>query len=171
LADDSRRDPIEQWMEIFVYAPVGFILEAHRLWPEAVARGRREVEGSRDRIERSLKGAVTEAEAALRGLGLLGQDHQSAPEPSGDDDDADVPAPVTRLPVMPERESVTPSPDDAMVDVDALAIPGYDSLSASQVVPRLAGLEPDELELVRRYELANRGRKTILGRIAQLQDG
>src|SRR5262245_65060743 len=42
------------------------------------------------------------------------------------------------------------------VDVDTLAIPGYDSLSVSQVVPRLAGLEPDELELVRTYELAGR---------------
>jgi hypothetical protein len=50
-----------------------------------------------------------------------------------------------------------------------LAIPGYDSLSASQVLPRLAGLAPDELEAVRRYEVGHRGRKTILGRVAQLQ--
>ena len=49
-----------------------------------------------------------------------------------------------------------------------LAIPDYDALSASQVVPRLAGLAADELDAVRRYEAANRGRKTILSRIAQL---
>jgi hypothetical protein len=54
-------------------------------------------------------------------------------------------------------------------DPDTLAIPGYDSLSASQVVPRLEGLEQDELEAVRRYEEATRGRKTILSKIAQLQ--
>jgi len=30
-------------------------------------------------------------------------------------------------------------------------------------------LTPDELEAVRRYELAARGRKTILGKITQLQ--
>jgi hypothetical protein len=51
----------------------------------------------------------------------------------------------------------------------ALAIPGYDALSASQVVQRLAGLAPDELEAVRTYETATRGRRTILNRIAQLQ--
>lgn len=50
-----------------------------------------------------------------------------------------------------------------------LAIPDYDGLSASHVVNRLAGLSPSELEDVRRYEAANRGRKTILSKVAQLQ--
>jgi hypothetical protein len=49
-----------------------------------------------------------------------------------------------------------------------LAIPGYDTLAASQVVQRLSSLRPDELEAIRRYELATRGRRTILHRIAQL---
>lgn len=50
-----------------------------------------------------------------------------------------------------------------------LAIPDYDGLSASHVVNRLAGLSASELEAVRRYEAANRGRKTILSKVAQLQ--
>jgi hypothetical protein len=37
------------------------------------------------------------------------------------------------------------------------------------VVPRLESLTADELESVRHYEQANRGRKTILSKIAQLQ--
>ena len=49
------------------------------------------------------------------------------------------------------------------------SIPGYDSLSASQVVQRLAGLTQDELEAVRSYEEGGRRRKTILTRVAQLQ--
>jgi len=49
-----------------------------------------------------------------------------------------------------------------------LAIPGYDSLAASQVVQRLSSLEPDELEAIRLYESATRRRRTILHRIAQL---
>jgi hypothetical protein len=36
-------------------------------------------------------------------------------------------------------------------------------------VNRLAGLSSAELESVRLYELANRGRKTILSKVAQLQ--
>lgn len=55
--------------------------------------------------------------------------------------------------------------------VEDLAIPNYDSLAASQVVPRLAGLSAGELEAVRRYESARRRRRTVLNRIAQLQDG
>jgi hypothetical protein len=49
-----------------------------------------------------------------------------------------------------------------------LAIPGYDALSASQVVERLVGLSPDELGAVRDYETSNRNRRTILGKIDQL---
>jgi hypothetical protein len=52
--------------------------------------------------------------------------------------------------------------------VASLPIPGYDTLAASQVVQRLGSLRPEELELVRRYEVATRGRRTILHRIGQL---
>ena len=61
--------------------------------------------------------------------------------------------------------------DGFVLDSAELAIPGYDSLSASQVVQRLAGLAPPELEAVRTYEAAGRGRRTILTKIAQLQTG
>jgi hypothetical protein len=54
-------------------------------------------------------------------------------------------------------------------DADDLPIPGYDSLSASQVVQRLPGLSAEELEAVRAYEQAGRGRKTVLLRVAQLR--
>jgi hypothetical protein len=49
-----------------------------------------------------------------------------------------------------------------------LPIPGYDALSASQVVERLIGLGAAELEAIRTYEAANRNRRTILGKIDQL---
>ena len=61
--------------------------------------------------------------------------------------------------------TVTPPPSP-----DGLAIPGYDSLAASQVVPRLAGLSPDELAAVGAYESAHRARRTILTRVRQLQE-
>jgi hypothetical protein len=54
---------------------------------------------------------------------------------------------------------------------DSLAIPGYDALSASQVVQRLAGLSGEELEAVAGYEAATRHRKTIINRISQLRAG
>ena len=53
----------------------------------------------------------------------------------------------------------------------ALAIPGYDSLSASQVVQRLAGLSQAELIDVRTHEQSHRHRRTILNRVEQLLAG
>ncbi len=50
----------------------------------------------------------------------------------------------------------------------ALGIAGYDTLSASQVVARLAGLSPDQLAAVRAHELAGRHRQTVLHRVEQL---
>lgn len=61
-----------------------------------------------------------------------------------------------------------PAPAPAPATVPELAIPEYDQLSASQVVERLEGLSAGELDAVREYELAHRGRNTILGKITQL---
>lgn len=58
--------------------------------------------------------------------------------------------------------------DAATPSAEVLPIPDYDSLSASQVVSRLRGLPAGQLEAVRAYESATRGRKTILNRIQQL---
>jgi len=57
---------------------------------------------------------------------------------------------------------------DATPGAVDLAIPGYDSLSASQVVRRLDGLGPRELDAVYRHESAGRRRRTILHRAQQL---
>src|SRR5581483_12231217 len=99
-------------------------------------------------------------------------------------------APASTLPVPPPRHA--PVPHDERVAVRAapgaapaaepalddgparsassahLPIPGYDALSASQVVERLAGLGADELTAVRDYEAEHRNRRTILGKIDQL---
>jgi hypothetical protein len=72
-------------------------------------------------------------------------------------------------PVPPTTPAAAIEESGAPIDPGTLAIPDYDGLSASHVVNRLAGLAPAELEAVRRYEAANRGRKTILSKVAQLQ--
>jgi len=50
----------------------------------------------------------------------------------------------------------------------SLPIPDYDALSASQVVERLDGLAPPDLDAIAAYERERRGRRTILGKIEQL---
>ncbi len=49
-----------------------------------------------------------------------------------------------------------------------LAIPEYDSLAASQVVPRLTTLSVIELRAISAYESAHRNRRTILNRVTAL---
>jgi hypothetical protein len=77
---------------------------------------------------------------------------------------ADGPRPAPPTPSRPAPVTDGPAPDPG-----ELAIPGYGSLSASQVVERLAGLSAEQLEAVRTYESATRHRRTILSRVAQLQ--
>lgn len=95
-------------------------------------------------------------------------DETAAPAPQGD--------PVPSASCRPDSPSEAntgvgssrPDGPEPTVDVRDLAIPGYESLSASQVVPRLAGLTVDELHQVIRYEQANRGRRTVLNRAHEL---
>ena len=77
---------------------------------------------------------------------------------------ATPPTPPTRP--APEWTSVTNG--DRAASSAELPIPGYDALSASQVVERLIGLAPDELDAVHAYETTHRQRRTILGKIEQL---
>ncbi|MBX3286081.1 MAG: hypothetical protein R2746_11870 [Acidimicrobiales bacterium] len=169
MSDHKR--PVEQAVEVALYAPLGFALEAKRLLPTFVARGRQQVQmakvigqfavtqGEKEARVR-LSRAQEQAESILAELGLRG-----GPEPS-------TPARGPHVPSAAPEPAPEPTPTPARSSAAAaeLSIADYDSLAASQVIPRLEGLGADELEAVRRYETAHRGRKTILGKIAQLQD-
>src|SRR5262249_45115772 len=65
-------------------------------------------------------------------------------------------------------EPLEESDPDRTVLVAELAIPEYDQLSASQVLPLLEGLAPGELEAIGRYELEHRARSSVLAKVDQL---
>ncbi len=170
----ENRRPIDHALDLFVFAPLGFALEARELLPQMIERGRTQVNGrvtmARVVGQFAVKQGQVEAEkrfgplqeqaaTALADLGLSARERPSSPD-----------VPRTDGAVAPVVTDPEPAADPAPVLDDAdLAVPGYDSLAASQVIPRLAGLSADELEQVREYESAKRGRKTILNKIAQLQ--
>lgn len=112
------------------------------------------------------------AGSALQSLGSMrGSDGPGSAPTSASDTSTAAPTPApapapSAAPSSPAAE-VRDSDADAPA-VESLAIPDYDELSASQVVERLAGLDHTSLDAIRRYELAHRGRNTILGKIAQL---
>ena len=112
--------------------------------------------------------AITPIEAARNGGGAAGQ-NEPAGASSSDPEEEVLPGADT---VEAEGEVTVSTVGDlgsAAPDRATLAIPGYDSLSASQVVQRLAGLNQEELAAVGAYEQAHRGRRTVLNRVDQLR--
>ncbi len=166
---DQGRSPAEQALDLVLYGPLGFVAEARTLIPGLAEKGRQRFEAQVS-LARMIgqfvvaKGQV-ELQQAVRRMRAqyLGHDRRESPA---------APAPTRSVAPEPADEEIPVRVEDDSTPVpsaESLAIPDYDSLAASQVVPRLAGLSGDELEAVRRYEVAHRGRKTILGRVAQLQ--
>jgi hypothetical protein len=168
-------------LDVFVYAPIGFLFEARDVVPRLAERGRGQVALARlfgryawqrgqaeaDRILKANRVDEDAAESSAATDAPRSAPRAQAPAPASA---TEVAAAVTdALRPQPKRTTRSSRTTPEASEEPALAIPGYDSLSASQVVPRLDALLPDELEAVRVYEVAHRGRRTILNRIAQLQ--
>ena len=191
----DEKSPVDQVLDLVVFAPLGLALTARTQLPEMVAKGRAQVEGQltmarfigqfavqqgKVEVEKRLKAYTGRTPApepkpqpqptAEAGASTVEQDGTTPPPAADEEPDTIVTVPVTVL-SQPAPELVGPSkePGGPAPSAADLAIPGYDALSASQVVQRLAGLSPAELEQVRRYEAATRGRKTVLTKISQLQ--
>jgi len=165
VSDD--RNPIEHAVDLVVMAPIGFALEAKRLLPTFVERGRQQVNMAKvigqfavahgqTQATKKLTKVQEQAEAVLAEMGR-GPSAPSAPS---------SPSPVATP--APAAAPAAPQPVRSSEAAAGLPIADYDSLAASQVIPRLAGLSAVELQAVRDYEVAHRGRKTILGKITQL---
>lgn len=157
-------------LEALVYVPVGLAVAAKELLPELARRGRERVTGQVTQARVIGQFAVHQGQVeAGKALARAREDARARLGDVAAAPARPAPAPPSS-PRAPRRPAPGPSPTARSgPGGDDLAIPGYDSLSASQVLPRLDGLTAGELEAVRAYEAAHRGRKTILGRIAQLQ--
>jgi hypothetical protein len=192
----DSKSPLDRVVDLFVYAPVGLALSARDLVPNLIERGRRQIDPQvgaarmvgqmavsqgRSQAEKVVERAVASAQATLEQLGVLDRSGAAAPEPSPAPSSpaASSSAASGRSPASaasPPSDGPTVAPAAPPVPragsgpaAAGLAIPDYDSLSASQVLPRLSSLSHDELQAVQAYEDDHRSRKTILNKIAQLQ--
>jgi len=126
----------------------------------------------RQRVERDLDSARQRAQTFL---GSIGGIDTPAPRPATPKTNVKANAPA-KAPTRPAPQpgasetngTNTNGSNGTSGAGDSLPIPGYDALSASQVVERLAGLSAAELDTVRTYEGAHRNRRTILGKIDQI---
>ena len=153
----EKKSPLDQVVDLFVYAPLGLALTARDELPKLIERGRTQVEAQATLARMIGQFAVAQGQRQVE------KRFRPAPPAPPAPRSAATSAPSQAKPA-PQNGKVPPAPAP-----DDLAIPGYDALAASQVVPRLAGLAAEELEAVRRYEAATRNRRTILARIQQLQ--
>jgi hypothetical protein len=165
----DEKTPLEQALDLFVYAPLGLALTARDQMPDLVEKGRSRVENQMTMAKFVGQFAVQQGKIELEKR-LKPYTEPRQPTTRTEPPPAEPAAAVTPTTSAPETSIAGASASNGTGPkaVD-LAIHGYDSLSASQVVQRLAGLAAAELEDVRRYEAANRGRKTVLSKISQLQ--
>lgn len=173
--------------EFAVYVPFGLLAYARDVAPTVltilVARGRGEV----DRQVEEVAGRVRHVKAFGDAAIAFGLPHRrraaraggAAPEaPAAGEHGFDRAGSQAGRDRTPPTEPMGPAgaapgngshrDPSSRAAADALAIPGYDVLSASQVVARLTGLDREQLDLIRAYEAAHRNRQTILGKIDQL---
>lgn len=174
----DRNDTLESALDLCVYGPIGMALYARDTVPGFMrafaARGRAEMSKRTSRVSEQANQAKSVGQLAIthgvpevrrRAASLWTVVEQVV-----------VTRTSTLTPSAPASrgETSTPAPSATATEGDGpgprpkLAIPDYDELSASQVVDRLDGLGADELAQVRAYEVQNRGRRTILGKIDQL---
>jgi hypothetical protein len=179
---EGDKTPVEQAVEhaveLLVYAPIGLLFDGATLLPQLVEKGKNQVTMARmigkfavdqGRSE-ATKAASRLSDQAAGVLDFLGDSVTGVPAPiSG----GGRPTPARPTPERAPNGAVHAAPAPPVpgpaIAATSLAIPDYDGLSASQVVNRLGGLSAAELASVQRYEAANRGRKTILSKVAQLQ--
>lgn len=175
--------PLDVALDVLVYLPVGVAIAVAEELPKLTEKGRARVDG------RLRAAHMVGRLAVAQGRRLLDQRSGAAASPPGAQVATPGAAPSASAPfsAVPSAARRAPGPRTpgsppagapaadlrsrapGTPPASSLAIPGYDSLSASQVVQRLAGLSPEELEQVGRYEAARRGRRTVLARVSQLQ--
>ncbi len=192
-AETGRAAPVSspgrKALDLLVFAPAGLLVTAVEELPELAAKGR-------TRFEVHLRNArfvgqmvVTTGQVHLRDRVARFTGPREEPAAAQDAVRPSRPARPTDYPPTPGADlgaeqasafggpadgsgstgtSPPPSTGPAAPSAADWAIPGYDTLSASQVVRRLDGLGIHELQAVSRYEVETRGRRTILHRVQQL---
>lgn len=168
-------------VDLFFYAPAGLVQSAAEEFEKLAEKGRHRVEGQLhaarlvgqfavQTARRQADELVKSAFLRVTGARVEDVDHDGT---EGAQDAASAAEPSSES--LSARDASSGPGSNGVAGNGTtptdLAIPGYDSLSASQVVQRLDGLSREELEDVRGHEFTHRHRRTILNRVDQLLNG
>jgi len=185
---DADKSTAERVLDLALYAPLGLAFSVAEAVPDLARKGRSRL-GPQVVLARAVgQLAVRQGYRQLVGIvttpGASPFDPFSSPRPAAPSHKAPASTSAAPFeigdPVAPDAVVVPLSPSRSngarhrsgrppeRHAASELAIHSYDSLSAPQVVQRLAGLSREEVAAVRAYEAATRGRRTILARAEQL---
>src|SRR5687768_13609545 len=120
----APKNPVGAILDVFVFAPIGFALDARELLPKLAERGRNQVALLKVVGQFAVNKGRADADRILK---------SKPAEPA-------TASPAAATPRTPPASRVR-APATAAA---GLPINNYDTLSASQIVPRLSGLRPDE---------------------------
>jgi hypothetical protein len=144
-SDEGEHHAVPSLLEVAIFAPIDAAFSVLRDPGGAATRGRA-------RVEQALRQARAIGELSVK---FGARELRRRTEGTGQPD------PAAKRPTAPaSHPDAGPAPDDVIAD--------YDALSASQIVPMLSSLKPEERARVADYEARSRGRQTILRRVEQL---
>ena len=189
-ADEEQGNPIDQLVDLFVYAPVGLLYEYEDVLPKLIKRGKSQVQLARVLGQLAVKGkgadidvndvagvastlvarAVTEF-GAMVGL-APDKDAKATPPPPPGPTGTPPPPPPKPPATTPALEATDEHEDDLSepeeTPAPSLPIANYDDLTAREIIPLLESLSPKQRSVVRDHEAAGRSRKTVLAKLDRL---
>jgi len=166
---EDEPNPVDLAMDLFVFAPLGALLEFSERLPELAKRGRERFEtqaptakmvgqfavgAGRKKVEDQLGDVIGKGKTFLQDLGVLPSD---PPDPADDGDATDAGA---------EADGDAAPSGGSIADI----IAGYADLTAVNIMPLLSPLDRAQRAAVRAFEAANRSRRTVIARLDQLDD-
>lgn len=166
MTDKGQRRPVDQFVDLFVYAPVGLVYEYQDVLPKLIKRGKSQVQIAKllgtmaakqgqKTVEGRFEDVIDVASSSVaQGITDVGARVGLAPDPAAK---------------RASAANAEPGRDHA-VDDRPLPIAGYDDLTAKQIVALLADLEPTQRDRVQAYEAGNRARKTVLAKLRSLAE-
>jgi hypothetical protein len=163
-ASDNAVDPVEQLLDLILYAPIGLVAKGVDSFPDLAKRGRANAANARVIGQFALGATNTKARSAIADAeqhiaAFLAIVAESASPKRSSSRDA--------------GETTTPPAEPVRVTVDELAVEeligGYDAMTAAQILPLLSKLDHAQRDQIERYERSHRARKTVLNRLRQLQ--
>lgn len=198
--DLESKNPIDQLMELLVYAPVGLIYEYEDVLPQLVKRGKSQVQlakvlgqmASQQGQQKAKEGQAKVAkdgasvdelvgdaigQAALilaKAVTEFGQVVGLAPTSPDPDTSPDLDTESEPAASAPPQKAAARTQKRAGTVARApkaptVPIAGYDALKAREIVPMLDDLTAAQRKRVRAYEVATRGRKTVIGKLDKLE--